>query len=227
MKPIPRETVDASELDQRAHKKAKTVVQTTRTKTTTTVASSAVMGSRRSPRQKVVVQQFSMDEDAEEEEAALDNGEGPAAMDVDASTVLHEAEEVIIDDTVSTSLIMPLPSHSIVTSLAVSAHPLSASSSFAFSSPATPTLTTSSFPNLLLDAEAEAKPEAEVEPENEDEEVALARDIQYLVPCATFDSLRIWHADYELDLEEDVYGRAVSEWIGVSKMVRFLFSFLC
>lgn len=61
----------------------------------------------------------------------------------------------------------------------------------------------------------------EEEEEDATEEEALGRDLQLLVPLATFEGIQIWHPDMALDREQDVYARNLVEFVGIAAMVRF------
>lgn len=47
----------------------------------------------------------------------------------------------------------------------------------------------------------------------------LQRDIRYLTPACTFNSIDVWHADHGGELEDDVYSRTMGEWVGLSAKV--------
>lgn len=60
-----------------------------------------------------------------------------------------------------------------------------------------------------------------------EEDTPLARDVKQLVPVATFDSVHIYHADYQGDLADDCYAKAMTEWLTVASKVRFVSAQSC
>lgn len=57
-------------------------------------------------------------------------------------------------------------------------------------------------------------------PETQDMDETSLEEIQYLVPQATFERIRVWNPDMVLDVEEDIYARSIIEWVGVASKVR-------
>lgn len=88
-----------------------------------------------------------------------------------------------------------------------------------------PTRTESPSPVLLPVLAAVSVPSTPAsQPKEEEEEDAtedaLERDLQFLVPHATFEGIQIWHPDMALDPEQDVYARNLVEFVGIAAMVR-------
>lgn len=165
----------------------------------------APSGARRSPRKRkpTVLAKFSMDSDDE-----ADEGEGEPSAEPSEVEVLDldgEGEEEIV------AAPEPPPSSAPV----VAAAPLVAQSSLLSldETPATPISEAEfqSAPELKRDADAASL--------DAGEENSLARDVQLLIPRATFDTVQIWHADFALDTEEDTYARTLTEWFSVAEKV--------
>ncbi|KAI5478999.1 ribonuclease H2, subunit C [Pseudohyphozyma bogoriensis] len=189
----------------RLKKRARMMMSPSRTKQSTKVVA---VGTRRSPRRKAAPK-FSMDSDEEHE------GEGgEMAVEEVEETVVVEEKVVIEADAVKNEEEMPLqPSSPVMVdapilpdppSLTLFAHS-SLTQTIEISTPTTPITESESGSQLL--------------PAPTDDDERLARDVQYLVPTATFDTIQIWNADYQLDKQEDVYAKAINEWFGVAEMI--------
>lgn len=139
----------------------------------------APLGTRRSPRKQVAQAKFSMDSDSDDD--ADDAGEGEPSAEPSQVDVL---DGELADEAPATALEPPAP-------LVAQS---SASSLLLTETPATPRSEAGSQPTLETKRDVDAAGLDEVED-------SLARDVQVLVPQATFSTIQIWHADFALDME--------------------------
>ncbi|KAL8276183.1 hypothetical protein RQP46_011395 [Phenoliferia psychrophenolica] len=165
----------------------------------------APLGARRSPRKQVVQAKYSMDSDDEDSEGDAPEGEGEPPVEPSEVEVLDDASAVV--EEVATDAEDPA---------AAARPPLASEASLVIlaETPATPPRSEeSSQKDMKRDAE-----EAGLD-EQEEQERDLARDVQVLVPTATFDTVQIWHADFALDMEEDTYARTLTEWFSIADKI--------
>lgn len=158
----------------------------------------SIAGRRTSPRKKVAVIKYAMDSDddeAEEEDEMLTKEVEIAKMK-EEEIVSMEVEQFQIEITAPSSPIAPTVSLSISSKRTLSVED---SSSSILSTTDTPVESQSSATTL-----------------DEDEKV---KDLQELIPSATFNSIQIYNADYELDVEEDVFVKTINEWVGLSNKI--------
>ncbi|KAK4699073.1 hypothetical protein P7C70_g7195, partial [Phenoliferia sp. Uapishka_3] len=225
-----RAPVASTSTPSRAVKKPKTVKEVNGEEVKGKQLMSAPSGVRRSPRKsrQVVVQaKFSMDSDEDDEE----EGEGEPSVEPSEVAVQDSSEPKTVEEG-------PEPPSSPAPPVG---RPLIAESSSSMlllsETPATPQSEADSQPVVELKRDVEAAGFDE----QDDEE--LARDVQILVPQATFDTIQIWHADFALDVEvisrlgrkrrtsspiadllvthpqEDTYARTLTEWFSVADKV--------
>lgn len=164
---------------------------------------SSITGRRTSPRKKVTVIKYSMDSDEEEEDEPKEVDEDERIETETEGNTMELDEQVHIEIIAPTSPIRS-PSPTASSSLALSAHP---STSSVFSLVDTPLESQSSSQEESSQKELELEDEGEI------------KDVQELIPFATFNAIQIWNSDYELDGQEDVFVRSLNEWVGIGNKI--------
>lgn len=182
---------------------------------------------RTSPRKKIAVVKYSMDSDDDEEEGreVVDiKMEVEVTVEVELKAMIVDA--VMLEEEDATDVDVGTAS----TSEAVSPATVSDISQATFT-PLAPLVPTSSLTTLASAPESQTFCSNPDQDENQEQEQAeesdSIRDVQELIPYATFDTIQIWNADYELDVGQDVFCRTLSEWIGVGAKVSYFLPSIC